>query len=666
MYGIHVSDVRTFKSCRQKWEWSSPLRRYLEPNITPIYFIVGRAIHFALAQFYENGEEPVYVYDRFIADVRKVEEPFWVLPEIRETYESNFTLGRGMLVNYMDWVHSLYGPDDEWKIIATEQPYETPLYNLLGNKSNKVFLVGRFDQVIESKIDGTLWLREFKTSSRSPDADWLDFDDQVTSYCVPLRSEILTRSGWKTYDNLTIGEEVLGYNCDKDCLEWTAVEDVRVFRNQPVVDYWDKSFSFTCTKDHKWVQRRPKWSTFKNKVLLEPIRLGLQQTYVVMSSLLDSSTNDITEDEAAYLAWLLGDGTYANYGGRGLRASIAQKKYVEEIQTLLDRLGGDSVYSRIWHGQDGTTNWNLRIPFLRKLFSKAGLDLYLGGWEGFVLGMSASTRAAFCNAAMLAEGGAHKSFYQNPGIKHDLFKLAFFLSGFFPTRSKRSNPDSECEYFTVSEGRRWTRVVKMEDRDMHEDVWCPQTTLRTWVMRQDGQIVITGNSWGVQQVLGRPVAGIQYRFLLKRVPEEPALIYNGKQLSKAINSKLHTTRALYLAAIEKYKFKIADYVDVLQDLEGRGWYEYFIDIPVTRSQDQLNIAAQNLWRVALEMLRKDTFVYPSPTWGGCKFCHFREPCYAKQAGAPYEPILAELYHPRVEEVAPDVEYSDGGDSIGKG
>lgn len=350
MYGIHVSDVRTFKSCRQKWEWSSPLRRYLESNVTPIYFIVGRAVHFALAQFYENGEEPVDVYDRFINDVRKQEEPFWILPEIKTTYEKNFTLGRGMLVNYMDWVHSLYGPDDEWKILATEQPYETPLFNISGNRSNKVFLVGRFDQVIESKMDGTLWLREFKTSSRSPDADWLDFDDQVTSY-----------------------------------------------------------------------------------------------------------------------------------------------------------------------------------------------------------------------------------------------------------------------------------------------------------------------SWGVQQVLNRPLAGIQYRFLLKRIPEDPSLVYNGKQLSKAINSKLHTTKALYLAAIKKYGFKVADYADILQDLDSRGWYEYFIDIPVTRSQEQLNIAAQNLWRVSLEMLRRDTRIYPAPEWNKCKFCHFREPCYAKQAGAPYEPILSELYHRRVEEVAPDVEYEGGSD-----
>ena len=57
-FEIHVSDVRTYKSCRRRWDWSSPLRGNLEPNFTPPHFFIGRAVHYAAASFLENGTLP--------------------------------------------------------------------------------------------------------------------------------------------------------------------------------------------------------------------------------------------------------------------------------------------------------------------------------------------------------------------------------------------------------------------------------------------------------------------------------------------------------------------------------------------------------------------------------------------------------------------------------
>jgi len=674
-YEVHVSDLISFKSCRRKWDWSSPLRRGLEPERTPIQFLVGRAVHWALAQFYESGVKPSAAFNLFTERALRTEGALWMNES--ELLKQQLALGAAMCDNYVLWVNSIESPDKDWDVVATEVKYETPLFNPRGRLSNRIYLAGRFDQIIRNKHTGSLWLREFKTSKRSPDEEWLDFDDQCTSYCVPLRSEILTRTGWKTYNQLVVGEEALGYNLDGDCLEWTEVEAVRVYQDQPVITYSGKSFSFDCTKDHKWVQRRPEWSTFKDKILLEPIRPGLQQTYVVMSALLNSPTVNVTEDEAACLAWLLSDGSYGEYD-RGLRASIAQKKYVEEIQGLLDRLGGNSVYSRIEkdHSGPGIFVWHLRVPFFRKLFSKAGLEMDLSGWENFVLGMSADARIAFCDAAMLAEGSNNKSFFQNPGVKHDLFKLAFFLCGSFPTKSKSSGGEgSNCEYFTVSEGRKWTRVIKISDQGIREGVWCPQTSLRTWVMRQDGQIVITGNCWAAGQIYGEPIRGVQYRFLMKRTPEEPNTLKNGS-LSRAINSQLSTTYEVYLGALAKlaqrqamqdtlkpiddpatvavtsiYFLALTDeYHDVLIELKGRGWGEYFIEIPINKTEHELEMQARELWSVGLEMVRKNIPIYAAPGWLKCQWCSFKTPCRLCNAGANYEQVLEHTYRVRQPEL----------------
>ena len=179
-YEIHVSDLITFKSCRRKWDWSSPLRRGLEPERTPIQFLVGRAVHWALAQFYESGVQPSAAFNLFTERALRTEGALWMSES--DKLKENLVLGAAMCDNYVSWIKSIEDPDRDWDVVATEVKYETPLFNPLGKLSNRIFLAGRFDQVIRNKHTGSLWLREFKTSKRSPDEEWLDFDDQCTSY----------------------------------------------------------------------------------------------------------------------------------------------------------------------------------------------------------------------------------------------------------------------------------------------------------------------------------------------------------------------------------------------------------------------------------------------------------------------------------------------------
>ncbi len=176
VYEIHVSDLRTYKECRRKWNYSSPLRMNLRPEHSPVYFTVGRAVHYALAEYYETQEAPELIYDRYIDAVR-LSEP--IMPED----EKHITVGRGMCTNYFDWINSPEQPDEDWKVIATEIKFKTPLFNIEGKKSNRIFLAGRFDGVWKHEPTGDLWLMEFKTTSRQPNANWLTLDDQASAYC---------------------------------------------------------------------------------------------------------------------------------------------------------------------------------------------------------------------------------------------------------------------------------------------------------------------------------------------------------------------------------------------------------------------------------------------------------------------------------------------------
>jgi len=71
-------------------------------------------------------------------------------------------------------------------------------------------------------------------------------------YCVPTNSEILTATGWKHYNELEIGELVMGYNTKTDRCEWTALEAINVFDSATVRRHKHSSFDVWCTDNHKW------------------------------------------------------------------------------------------------------------------------------------------------------------------------------------------------------------------------------------------------------------------------------------------------------------------------------------------------------------------------------------------------------------------------------
>ena len=75
--------------------------------------------------------------------------------------------------------------------------------------------------------------------------------------CVPLDSKALTKNGWKTYDELTIGELILTYNINRDELEWKPILNLNFFENAELIRmYKPTGFSIKCTPNHKWVVQR--------------------------------------------------------------------------------------------------------------------------------------------------------------------------------------------------------------------------------------------------------------------------------------------------------------------------------------------------------------------------------------------------------------------------
>jgi hypothetical protein len=154
--------------------------------------------------------------------------------------------------------------------------------------------------------------------------------------------------------------------------------------------------------------------------------------------------------------------------------------------------------------------------------------------------------------------------------------------------------------------------------------------------------------YAAQLLLGEQVYGVIYNILRKKVPTTPRLLQNG---TLSVNKSIDTTASYYLRAAMSHHQDMSRenlielYNEILMDLHERGNL-FFSRTIIRRTPGEIAELADNLWYVALEMVRPSTKLYPSPSWTSCTFCRFRAPCLAVNTGADVSMLLENEYRER--------------------
>lgn len=343
-------------------------------------------------------------------------------------------------------------------------------------------------------------------------------NDMMKVECLPLDSEILTRRGFKRYDAVKIGEEVLAYSTESDRCEWVPLENVSVYEDAPVSTFATArgGFSFRCTPDHKWAVRKPAYSprseaprgSYANRqpdtTLVEACHVKTHHR-VIIAAPAESGDHPLTPDLAAVLGWIMCDGTIRRTGNH-VALSIYQSKpdRVAEIRELLARAGlhpHESVGQptvRTFPG-GGTSvclaqhKFSLRVEESKALLCAAGIE-GPGDLPRLVTRLSQPARRAMLDAMMAADGTASGVFgkKRKPGVM-DAWQILCALEGIalgkMGTSSVGDVPVQQMLSYNYVAGNNLT----LTDAG-HEAVWCPTTKHGTWVTRQNGRISITGNT----------------------------------------------------------------------------------------------------------------------------------------------------------------------------
>lgn len=285
-YGIHISDVRSFKQCRRKWDWSSPLRQNLEHIVTYAPFFTGKAIHYAMQQYYENGEEMCSAAERYIKEeIERMQQVGALWDVEKERIEDQTALVYGMLAHYQSWARTEKGvwSDQNLNFIALETEFDVPLHNPRGRASARVHLEGRFDGVVQRKDDGTFWIFETKTTRSIKELqDSLYNDEQAGAYMIAASRIIGERISGVLYNILrkkvptmpqVLQNGTLSRRADADTTAEAFVE--AAFRQHPedsheqIIEYYKDYIDMLLAKGNTFFERTPVYRTPAEMVQLE-------------------------------------------------------------------------------------------------------------------------------------------------------------------------------------------------------------------------------------------------------------------------------------------------------------------------------------------------------------------------------------------------------------
>jgi hypothetical protein len=344
--------------------------------------------------------------------------------------------------------------------------------------------------------------------------------------CVDEETEIFTSTGWRRYDAVQAGDEVLTLNHETGFSEWNTVEKMNVFPAAPrrMLEAFGPRHSSLTTLNHRW----PILDWKHERTWKVSADLGGHDQIPIAAFNVDLPTDAKWSDALVELvAWFYTEGSYGPSRGQ-VSQSTKKPENVERIRSALTRLFGPAT--RDWRhlsgcgrggvGHDEMPRWNESPPatngVIKFNLSRHAVDLLLAHAVGkvptvaFLRSLTAAQLELFLHVSMLADNCGTACFGQKDPERSDAFAFAAILSGravsYQLRRKTEARPGWRAGVYESHIVRmRERRFVKPKEnaqrgastfREVTHDgmVWCPTTANGTWLARRKGSVYFTGNS----------------------------------------------------------------------------------------------------------------------------------------------------------------------------
>ena len=306
-------------------------------------------------------------------------------------------------------------------------------------------------------------------------------------HCVSEDTEILTKTGWKTYADIALGEDIYSFNTSSGLLEDDTVKDIVINEAYTggVFEVTSKGLNMKVTDQHRVLL-----STTCRLNIYETAEVAFARNNITLprAGRYPTLGVQLTDDMLRLYVQLAADGnvTPSNL----CRINIHKQRKKTNIEGILVRLGID--YKVKTYTNSDRTGFNFRLPEALYDWNIKGLDDKL---------LEANMRqVGIIKDEYSKSDGNRNLIFTSKKCEVDLLQHLFTINGFICKTHVRYGHgySKEASYqLSVTEGTsRMVSNVKAKakySKGAGELFWCVRTDNTNFIARYKGSVFITGN-----------------------------------------------------------------------------------------------------------------------------------------------------------------------------
>lgn len=423
-------------------------------------------------------------------------------------------------------------------------------------------------------------------------------------YCVDPTTECLTDRGWRSHQDVSVGDYVMTLNPATGLSEWQPVDAMNVFDYVgPMLEMEGLSHSSLTTPTHRWWVRRKKsrggqvveWRTSESLTTLCSIPTAAPRSDY-------PEVQKHTDALVEVAAWYWTEGTRQRNGAKIYQSRVANEPNCRRIESALTRLWGAPAKvadGGLWYCSERPTGMNhycISAKAAATLFEIVkGPDKVPAG--SFLAEMTESQLRVFLDISMAGDGTVyeptgHVSLNQSNLDRIRAFEMLCALLG-IPTSTQTDKVNGGWRVTLVRRGSGWVNPMEAAQQgrrrggdravsrwvDYSGQVWCPTTANHTWLARRNGHVYFTGNSHEtVPTTVQCPTCNMEAAFD-GLVSETYCAHMSGRTGPKIVHGPTFTGGAVIIPPVRpgwnRAEMKtVAEYIDAHQQ-EAEDVYEAF-------------------------------------------------------------------------------------------
>ena len=348
----------------------------------------------------------------------------------------------------------------------------------------------------------------------------------INYMCFDEETELLTKRGWLKFFEINMNDTVMTYNIDGDFMEWKPMIGFHVYQHDgPMLHMKHKSFDFLVTPNHKWVICNDR---IRSNLYLEEAQ-KLNSKHIIRrlaENVKNGEDNPAYEDNfIAIVGWLASDGTVCKthttiyqslsaYPEKCKAIDEITKDYGEDVKTYLHEYSRTVIEGKEWCPPDEKPRFLKRWSFSGDTRSRIR-QVMDGKKPKYEFICSLSTRQLQILLDAIVEGDGYR-VKENNGIRLsqinnealvDTVQLIATLLG----RLSRMQKWTDCRGKVLdgvniysNTNRDWAashvKSMTITEEAYNGFVWCPSTENKTVVVRRNGTVSISGNSYTYSDV----------------------------------------------------------------------------------------------------------------------------------------------------------------------